>query len=243
MSVPCPTCGEEFSEHGLKRHHPRSHGESLVTKMSICEWCGEEFEYLPSDGEGRYCSKECWSQHQNSQREVEVSQFECETCDETFELKTYYPSEGKYCSVECRAQDRVGVDLISEEAKARMSESRLGQDNPNWSGGSSDLYPPGWREAREQARKRDNHRCVLCGLTNEEHREKWGDLPVHHMVPRRYFYRDGKWLPGVNDLSNLVTLCKPCHMEQEAIINRESVTEQDVSLDPYREDTEEHPNL
>jgi len=54
---------------------------------------------------------------------------------------------------------------------------------------------------RTEVLKRDNYRCVNCGMTGKE-------LHVHHVVPRS----EG----GTNDLSNLVTLCSRCHSVQDA---------------------------
>lgn len=63
---------------------------------------------------------------------------------------------------------------------------------------------------REIAIQRDGEKCVKCGMTREEHREKFNkDITVDHI--------DGR---GVNSpphlknnaLDNLQTLCSPCHI-------------------------------
>lgn len=53
-----------------------------------------------------------------------------------------------------------------------------------------------WREIRQEALRRDNGRCQVCG------KERSGQ--VHHVIPRSQ--------GGTNDLSNLITLCGQCHM-------------------------------
>lgn len=53
-----------------------------------------------------------------------------------------------------------------------------------------------WREIRQEALQRDNHRCQVFG---KEHSGQ-----VHHVIPRS----QGR----TNDLSNLITLCGQCHM-------------------------------
>lgn len=53
-----------------------------------------------------------------------------------------------------------------------------------------------WREVRQEALQRDNHRCQVFG---KEHSGQ-----VHHFIPRSQ--------GGTNDLSNLITLCGRCHM-------------------------------
>lgn len=59
----CPTCGDEFdTEHGMKIHHTRAHGESIAGRDFVCEKCGDEFTKYPSRAdrtESNYCSMEC----------------------------------------------------------------------------------------------------------------------------------------------------------------------------------------
>jgi HNH endonuclease len=62
---------------------------------------------------------------------------------------------------------------------------------------------------RETVIQRDGERCVNCGLSRDEHKERYGkDITVDH-IDRR-----GKNVPTAqknNDLNNLQTLCLPCH--------------------------------
>lgn len=57
--------------------------------------------------------------------------------------------------------------------------------------------------------ERDNYSCVECGMTDEEHREKWGRaITVDHIDGR------GSNVPMEeknNSLENLRTLCFVCH--------------------------------
>lgn len=57
-----------------------------------------------------------------------------------------------------------------------------------------------WQKLRAQAKRRDGHRCVVCG-------ERKG-ISVHHRIPARAGGRDV--------LSNLVTLCARHHREADA---------------------------
>jgi hypothetical protein len=63
------------------------------------------------------------------------------------------------------------------------------------------IFDDEFLEIRTEVLKRDNYRCVNCGMTGKE-------LHVHHVVSRS----EG----GTNDLSNLVTLCSDCHSKQDA---------------------------
>lgn len=54
---------------------------------------------------------------------------------------------------------------------------------------------PGWNRLRALALQRDGHACVRCRATTR--------LAVHHRIPVAR--------GGPNALSNLETLCEPCH--------------------------------
>ena len=55
-----------------------------------------------------------------------------------------------------------------------------------------------WRIARNQARERDAYRCRECG--------KAGILEVHHIQSLQH--------GGDDDLENLITLCRGCHIDK-----------------------------
>jgi HNH endonuclease len=59
-------------------------------------------------------------------------------------------------------------------------------------------YPPDWFERQYRCRKRDGHKCRLCGSSNNLH--------IHHVKPISF--------GGTHTLQNLITLCRQCHMSQ-----------------------------
>ena len=62
---------------------------------------------------------------------------------------------------------------------------------------------------REIILKRDNYKCVLCGITSEMHKKKYGmDLHVHHLDGRGSGYSKHD---RNSELSNLITICVRCH--------------------------------
>jgi 5-methylcytosine-specific restriction endonuclease McrA len=94
----------------------------------------------------------------------------------------------------------------SPETRQRMSESTAGERNPNWKGGYSHRYGPGWAIARKRALERDEV-CQQCGHDGTEDR-----LEVHHIIPvRRFREASNATIAEAHDLKNLVTLCKRCH--------------------------------
>lgn len=194
----CPTCEKNLeTEHGLKQHHAKVHGESIVYKE--CEVCGNEFKPSHST-EQRFCSTDCSSEHQSRVRSEEwqgkdhplakSENFrECEWCGSDFRTDGY--DAGRFCSQEChykwRREEWVGP---------------TGSDHPNWDGGPVD-YGENWREVRREILKRDGNECRICGDSSL--------VDVHHIVPRREFEEPEE----ANTPNNLVALCRSCHMKVE----------------------------
>jgi predicted HNH restriction endonuclease len=82
-----------------------------------------------------------------------------------------------------------------------------GENNGNYIGSydkHKKYYGENWRKQRREARKRDNYKCVMCGITEEEYGM---ELSVHHIIPFVAFddYREA------NKLSNLISVCESCH--------------------------------
>ena len=83
-----------------------------------------------------------------------------------------------------------------------------------WTGSPID-YGPNWLVQRELARARDGYRCQVCGAP-----EQGRSHDVHHKVPFRSFQATlGRraW-EQANQLTNLVTLCHPCHRRAETAV-------------------------
>lgn len=100
------------------------------------------------------------------------------------------------------------------ERKKKISLAFTGDKHPNWQGGPTrgtdrGYRGAGWKQIAEKARKRDGHCCQHCGMTQEEHGRA---LEVHHIIPFNQFQGDNA---KANRMSNLITLCKSCHMLEE----------------------------
>ena len=83
-----------------------------------------------------------------------------------------------------------------------------------------DDYGPNWEEQRRKALDRDGWECLLCNMTNEMHKEAYTyGLEVHHVTPIRHFrpFESEEDYERANDLSNLRTVCCPCHKEWEGV--------------------------
>ncbi|MFC7199111.1 homing endonuclease associated repeat-containing protein [Halospeciosus flavus] len=76
-------------------------------------------------------------------------------------------------------------------------------------------YGDGWNEAKKRKiRKLDNYQCQHCGMTQERHREEFGErLHVHHIIPAN----DVNDAVNRNASTNLVSLCRIHHKVWEAV--------------------------
>lgn len=101
-----------------------------------------------------------------------------------------------------RKQESIPIRII----RALIRKTSFGADKPlGWRG---KVYQPQdedqsmtyeeWRILRTAIFERDKYRCKRC-----DKRFKTNSLSAHHIMPRS--------AGGSNDMSNLTTLCNPCH--------------------------------
>jgi 5-methylcytosine-specific restriction endonuclease McrA len=66
---------------------------------------------------------------------------------------------------------------------------------------------------REMILKRDGYKCVMCGMTMEEHKKIFGrELSINHIDHKGRYNKKQN-----NDSENLQTLCLRCHGGKDAI--------------------------
>lgn len=118
----------------------------------------------------------------------------------------------------------INVRGISEVMKGRF----VGDNHPNWKGGRSGLYMRlreyFWVNQIQDILKRDHYKCQICGSKKK--------LQVHHIIPFKQLFEDilnehpkldiikdehelyniMRNDPRLNDLDNLITYCKDCHL-------------------------------
>lgn len=109
----------------------------------------------------------------------------CAACGQAALATPKHAAERKYCSISCSLTTRVGPK------------------NPRWRGGPQIAYGAGWKATKALVRARDGV-CQHCGKTPEENGQA---LDVHHVVPFRF--------SGSNEASNLIALCRSCHMRTD----------------------------
>jgi hypothetical protein len=118
------------------------------------------------------------------------------------------PMKDKKHTLEARENIKKGMANRDLKAREEWIKSLSGENNPNWKGGIS-YMPYGFKfdaKLKEKIRNRDQNTCQLCFMTNEAHKEKFGDsLHCHHTDHDKQNCRD----------TNLITLCNKCN----AIVN------------------------
>lgn len=90
-----------------------------------------------------------------------------------------------------------------------------GESHPMWKENTAkDYYGKLWSEMRSKRLERDNHKCLICGISQDKHIEKVGkDLHIHHIKPVCSFEN----VEDAHKISNLRTVCASCHMKWEGL--------------------------
>jgi 5-methylcytosine-specific restriction endonuclease McrA len=146
---------------------------------------------------------------------------ECVTCGEQFR---YYPSvrEGQFCSIECSNEPRKRQVTVTCSGCEELFQRRQSLDTEycsmacwrtdNVATGIRQYYTGEWNRQREKAIERDGYQCIVCGVGDEEHRQRFGrGLEVHHLTPVRLFNKWDKPPEHAHVLRNLVTVCRTHH--------------------------------
>jgi len=221
-AVECDNCGQEFeakkSSNGRYKKYcsedcrwanVESPNPNKEANKINCDYCGQSFRRKPSSVHDRnYCSQNCMGNHRrelyqgkgNPAHKGEKHK-ECKECDTQYSVKPSLVQSSKYCSKECHNQS------LRTKGSAFFAETLEYSIGPNW------------REQREKRLERDDYMCVVCKMSDQEHKKRYSQgLHVHHIQPRRmYFDGDTYDYKSANRVENLVTLCHDCHNRWEGI--------------------------
>lgn len=208
ITVSCDFCEKEFIQpkNKTKRNNHNFCSRKCFTDWrdkkirTFCDFCNKKIiipltKYQAS--KNHFCSKQCSGKFRYSK--ISLS---CNQCGKTIKRD---PSRMKivknhYCSKRCLA--------------IWQSENICGENHHQWKG-HSEYYGPNWNRQRNAARKRDNYTCQHCKITEKKHGQQ---LDVHHIIPfRKFGYKphENDNYKKANSLSNLICLCKKCHIKAE----------------------------
>lgn len=194
----CQHCGKPFTTHPCrikdgegKYCSKKCYGEAKQYSVECkCIVCGELFKQYPSgvkDGKGKYCSKDCSTR-------AHRAEYTCQHCRKEFTLTASRSKDGsrKYCSRHC------------------MHNAKRGAGSVNWRGGNKKSYRgDNWTQQRNLAYNRDQGICQNCG---KQPRKGLRQFDVHHI--KSFYFFNGDYL-SANQLTNLITLCRRCHVKAE----------------------------
>lgn len=204
----CVGCTKEYTTpEGLRYHYRNTECEPDGVD---CPTCGETFK-------DKHAIRAHHSQTHGGPGIAGKAEVECSYCGKTIERKLSIIEQNQrfYCSTECE-----GSWKSEYQGAYRWSD-----DKEYYSG---DYYGANWERQREKRLEVDEYKCVACGMTNEEHKEKQGrSLSVHHIRDIDEF-RDPETneVPNeANKISNLITMCRPCHKKWEGLPLRPEVPE------------------
>jgi hypothetical protein len=183
-----------------------------------------------------FCSKTCGAVHNNKSRTQTEDRF-CGNCGSSFGVNTTntVSARKRFCSSRCaithrndqnnpsvspQAREKIAIaakkrgtsHMRTDQAREKQRISISGSGHWNWQGG---ITPENrrrrnlkeYKDCRKLVFARDNFTCLLCG-------KRGGYLEMDHIKPWAYF-------PELRyALSNLRTLCKPCHKETDTYMGR-----------------------
>lgn len=215
VSKVCPVCGSTFDCKPTEAQRriccskecdakSRSNNPGQVWSEFECEYCRKTYRIRTYRAvyQHHFCSRHCHSMWNKSRYEEFNPAHICEICGSQFRRARFFGlvrGNVRFCSRKC-------LDKFNSINKQR-------EKNVNWTGGGDRDYGPNWLEQRRKTRERDGNVCQLCG----KHMQKW-KLDIHHITPFRVFGfvtgANENYL-AANDLNNLVTLCRSCHLKVE----------------------------
>lgn len=161
----------------------------------ICQECQKPFEVIKSRKDAMFCNKNCLGKANGRRAKEKLSKqvtVECSHCSKPFDKKPSGVRTLNFCTIVCMATYYSEKELFS------------GENSGTWTGGKITYYGPNWLAQRRAARMRDRYTCQRCGIGELQYGQ---ELSVHHLVP---FILINDYLTA-NDLSNLLSVCEPCH--------------------------------
>ena len=179
----------------------------------LCIICGNSFAAKRNDA--KYCSEKCRTRKETMDRTknrqdklvLEISPVQCLICGITF-TPSKYRKDQVYCGNKCLSKG-MGIKQANKDGykeQKRLYDKQYRKIHADKKRETNIKYKDNLRFGGNgsKAMERDGHKCTECGKTNRK------ALIVHHID------HSGSSDNPNNDLSNLTTLCRSCHMRHHS---------------------------
>lgn len=168
----------------------------------VCKQCGEKFVVSPSLERLKFCSHKCYWKNLEGKPNFALRKritIQCKICNKKMDVPLNL-SNKKYCSRKCKDISLIGKRVSPQTEFQKGIHSK--EKHYNWRGGiSKEPYPFDFDdELKELIRKRDNYKCQLCSVPQEECLKK---LSIHHI----------DYDKSNLDPKNLMSLCNNCNLK------------------------------
>ena len=185
-----------------------------------CLFCGEEFcksinTSLKEWNKNRlYCSRKCHYEDMVGKKQLEECIrkkikyprfFICRFCGKEIKNTDGTPLR-KFCSQVCHYKYRLGKPGKKGQIawnKGKKFPEKSGKNCHLWRGGIyKNKYPTNWTDdLKESIRKRDNYKCKICDVRQNELKSINRKLDIYHI----------DYDKNNLDSNNLLSLCRKCH--------------------------------
>lgn len=162
-----------------------------------CDNCENEIKHRPSNSR-RFCDASCFGEYMS--KKVERN---CSNCDNIVKLVPAYSNkyENTFCDKNCMGEWMSENSLFATDENPNLKDGRYGDFGSNW------------LEVRDKVIEKFDNTCAHCGMGKESNGR---NMSVHHIKPRSEFINsDEHKVEESNKMSNLVALCRGCHMKAE----------------------------
>ena len=211
----------------VQRLAERYSQEYSLNKENICQFCKKSFPVNHKTKNNKFCSPEC----RRNYRKKQSKKYYCILCGNEIKRNDNRNYPLKYCNDCAKTHPWISKDRITVKCgycgkeisviKSRARNNKYcycnadcmakhysiiysGENSFTWKGGKTHHYIGGFYHQRQEARKRDNFKCQLCGISEVAFGKQ---MSVHHIKSYRKFENKEE----ANQLKNLVCLCEKCH--------------------------------
>lgn len=202
-------------EEKAKRKQNQCGHIGLITQKVTCKECGKE-----CNGLGIYELHRIWNHGTDEEKEYYYNLFS---------------EQQKEKMKDPELKERMVSGMIessknqSDEKRQKSAETmrRLRKEHPEWKmigpeayakkmrelyPRTDEDYPFAWNsKLKKQIKERDNYKCIDCGVSEEQLKSEHRRMAIHHLDLNKQNL----------EISNLISVCYPCHAKRHHLIRKE----------------------